>query len=81
MQGSIPMQKMRVLTSTDNNAGNSSSSIPPVIGLAYQTVRNVLISCGGKDDRRLTFYDMNSQKAYRIIQATYEGELKAIGIR
>ena len=39
------------------------------------------MSCGGRDDRRLTFWDLSSFKPYRIIQATYEGELKAISIR
>jgi WD40 repeat protein len=56
MQGSIPMQKLKVLQSTE---ASSSSSIPPVVGLAYHPGRNVLISCGGRDDRRLTFWDLS----------------------
>lgn len=41
----------------------------------------MLISCGGKDDRRLTFWDLNMYRPFRIIQATYEGELRAISVR
>ena len=40
-----------------------------------------MISCGGRDDRKLTFWDMNQHRPYRIIQATYEGELKAMSAR
>jgi hypothetical protein len=39
------------------------------------------VSCGGKDDRRLIFWDMSQYKPYRIIQATYEGELKSLCIK
>ena len=55
--------------------------MPPVLGLAYNRMMNVLVSCGGKDDRRIIFWDLASFKAYRIIQATYEGELRALGMK
>ena len=41
-----------------------------------------MVSCGGRDDRRLVFYDIeNNYKPFRVIQATYEGELKAISLQ
>jgi len=63
MASTIPLQKLRVLHTSDS----TSSTVPPIVGLAYHPSRNVLISCGGRDDRRLTFYDLAQFKPYRII--------------
>jgi cilia- and flagella-associated protein 52 len=52
LTGSIPLTKMRVLSNSN------SDQLPPVIGLSYCVTKNVLISCGGKDDRKLTFWDL-----------------------
>ena len=71
---------MKVLTNAGSEIG-SMSQLPPVISLSYVEAKNTLISCGGRDDRRLTFWDMNQHKPYRIIQATYEGELKAMSAK
>ena len=59
------------------------SSPSPIVSLAFNSVRNALISCCGKDERRLTFWDMNfpQPKVFRVIQATYEGELCAMSLR
>jgi WD40 repeat protein len=35
--------------------------------LSYSPQKNVLVSCGGKDDRRVTFWDLNLYKPFRII--------------
>jgi len=52
LTGSIPLTKMRVLQTSN------SDQLPPVIGLSYCVTKNVLVSCGGKDDRKLTFWDL-----------------------
>ena len=71
---------MKVLSNAGSEIG-SMSSLPPVINLSYVPNKNTLVSCGGRDDRKLTFWDLNQHRAYRIIQATYEGELKSMSVR
>jgi len=63
------------------NAAQLESSHPPIVSLQYHSGRNILISCGGKDERRLTFWDLNQGKVIKVIQATYEGELCAMSLR
>jgi WD40 repeat protein len=79
MNGSIPLQKIKVLS--NHSADGSSSAVAPIIGLAYSPQKNILLSCGGRDDRKITFWDLNSGRAFRFIQATYGGELKSLSLR
>jgi len=79
LTGGIPLSKLRII----NTAQMDSSSAPSIVSLAYHPQRNVLISCGGKDERRLTFWDLNQTqpKVIKVIQATYEGELCSMSLR
>ena len=78
--GNIPLTKMKVLTNS-NSEISSMSQLPPVSCLSYVLGKNTLNSFGGRDDRKLTVWELNQHRPYRIIQATYEGELKAMSAR
>jgi WD40 repeat protein len=74
INSAIPLSKLKVLSVAGSLGSPDSDNIKyGVLSLAYNYQQHVLISCG--QDRRLTFWEMNQHKAYRIIQASYDGDL------
>ena len=76
LMSKIPLSKLRVLSSA--NAIESENIQRGILSTAYNYQHHVLMSCG--QDKRITFWDMNQGKAYRIIQASYDGDLNQISL-
>ena len=52
---------------------NEKSTSKGITGLAYNYQDFVLLSCG--EDRKVSYWNLDDYSVYRIIEASYDGEL------